>query len=59
MERVFNCSTCWNMQYELLNGMFFDTNILCTSKVMDDYFWNMAYLKTEANEDIISEIEKN
>ena len=64
MERVFNCSTCWNMQYELLNGMFFDTKeetkdyILCTSKVMDDYFWNMAYLKTEANEDIISEIEK-
>ena len=63
MEKVFNCSTCWNMQYELLNGMFFDTKeetnnyILCTSKVMDDYFWNMAYLKTKTNENVLSEIE--
>ena len=63
MEKVFNCSTCWNMQYELLNGMFFDTKeetnnyILCTSGVMDDYFWNMAYLKTKANENVLSEIE--
>ena len=64
MDKVFNCSTCWNMQYELLNGMFFDTKeetkdyILCTSKVMDDYFWNMAYLKTKINESIINEIER-
>lgn len=63
MEKLFNCSTCWSMQYELLNGMFFDAKeetkdyILCTSKVMDDCFWNMAYLKTKVNESIISEIE--
>ena len=67
MKKVFNCSTCWNMQYELLNGMFFEEKveakeetknyILCTSKLMDDYFWNMAYLKTKANENVLSEIE--
>ena len=44
-------SNCLNMQYVLLEGMFFDNKkdtdnyILCTSKVMDDYFWNIAYLK--------------
>ena len=63
MEKVFNCSTCWNMQYELLSGMFFDTKedtkdyLLCTSRVMDDYFWNMAYLKTKVDDNVISEIE--
>ena len=63
MKKTFNCSTCWNMQYELLKGMFFDTKeetenyILCTSKMMDDYFWNMAYLKNKTNKDIITEIE--
>ncbi len=63
MEKVFNCSTCWSMQYELLNGMFFDSKdetndyVLCTSKVIKDYFWNMAYLKTKVNENVLSEIE--
>jgi len=51
------------MQYELLNGMYFDSKeetkdyILCTSKVIDDFFWNTAYLKTKTNENIILEIE--
>ena len=63
MEKVFNSRTCWSMQYELLKDMFFDikeeTNdyVLCISNVIDDYFWNMAYLKTKANDNIISEIE--
>ena len=63
MDEKFNCSTCWNMEYELLDGMFFDEKeetkdyIVCTSKVIDDYFWNMAYLKTKANENILTEIE--
>ena len=63
MEKVFNSRTCWSMQYELLKDMFFDikeeTNdyVLCISNVIDDYFWNMAYLKTKANDEIITEIE--
>jgi len=63
MEKEFKCSTCWNMQYELLKDVFFDSKeenedyILCTSKVIDDYFWNTAYLKTKTIEDIISDIE--
>lgn len=63
MKYEFNCSTCWNMQYELLKGMFFDSKeetddyVLCTSIVMDDYFWNMAYLKNKVNDNILLEIE--
>ena len=40
MEKEFKCSTCWNMQYELLKDVFFDSKeenedyILCTSKVI-------------------------
>ena len=63
MKEKFNCSTCLNMQYDLLEGMFFDTKeetkdyLLCTSKVMDDYFWNLAYIKTKATDNTILEIE--
>ncbi len=63
MNKIFNCSNCLRMQYELLKGMFFDdieeTNnyVLCTSKVMDDCFWNLAYLKNKADNDILVEIE--
>ena len=62
MKEKFNCSTCLNMQYDLLEGMFFDTKeetkdyLLCTSKVMDDYFWNLAYIKTKASDNTILEI---
>ena len=51
------------MQYELLNGMYFDSKdetsdyVLCTSNTIDDYFWNMAYLKNKINDNILSEIE--
>ena len=63
MEKIFNSITCWSMEYELLKDMFLDikeeTNdyVLCISNVIDDYFWNMAYLKTKANDRIIDEIE--
>ena len=48
-------SNCLNMQYDLLEGMFFDNKkdsdnyMFCTSKVMDDHFWNIAYLKNKIN----------
>ena len=63
MEKEFNCSHCLSMQYDLLNGMFFDKKeetdsyILCTSETMDDVFWNLAYLKNKADNNIVFEIE--
>ena len=63
MEKVFNCSNCLSMQYDLLKGMFFDDKeetdnyVLCTSKIMDDYFWNLAYLKNKIDENILLEVE--
>ena len=63
MKELFNCSNCLSVQYELLKDMYFDniyeTNnyVLCTSETMDDCFWNLAYLKTKANSNIIDEIE--
>ena len=59
----YNCSNCLNVQYDLLKGMFFDTKeetdnyILCSSKIMDDYFWNLAYLKNNIDNNILLEIE--
>lgn len=63
MNKEMIASNCLNMQYVLLEGMFFDnkkdTNnyILCTSKVMDDYFWNIAYLKNKINKETITNLE--
>ena len=51
------------MQYILLKDMFFDNKkgndnyILCTSKVMDDYFWNIAYLKNKINKETLNDLE--
>ena len=59
----FNSTNCLGMQYKLLKGMYFDnieeTNdyTLCTSDVLDDYFWNIAYIKTKLNDNILLEIE--
>lgn len=56
-------SNCLNLQFELLNGMFFDNKIetdnyiLCTSKTMDDYFWNIVYFKNKINNEMIKKIE--
>lgn len=63
MKNKFNCSTCLGMQYDLLNGMYFDSKeetddyVLCSSKIMDDTFWNMAYIKNMLNKDVLFEIE--
>lgn len=63
MNKEMIASNCLNLQYTLLNEMFFDNKkdtdnyILCTSKVMDDYFWNIAYLKHKINKEILINIE--
>lgn len=63
MNKEMITSNCLNMQYILLEGMFFDNKkdtdnyILCTSKVMDDYFWNIAYLKNKINKGILNNLE--
>ena len=63
MKDKFNTTNCLLMQYNILKGMFFDElhetkeYILCTSKIMDDYYWNLAYLKNKTNDKVIEEIE--
>ena len=63
MNKEMIASNCLNMQYVLLEGMFFDNKkdtdnyILCTSKVMDDYFWNIAYLKNKSNKETLNNLE--
>ena len=63
MKDKFNCFNCLSMQYDLLKGMFFDNKdetkdyVLLTSNLMDDFFWNLAYLKNKTSDDIILEIE--
>ena len=63
MKNMFNSSNCLNMQYKLLKGMYFDnieeTNdyTLCTSDILNDYFWNIAYIKDKLNNNTLIEIE--
>lgn len=63
MQRNYKCSNCLDIEYKLLKGMYFDNieensnYVLCTSNIMDDYFWNLAYLKTKATDFLIDEIE--
>ncbi len=63
MKKEMIASNCLNMQYTLLKGMFFDYKketenyILCTSKIMDDYFWNIAYLKYKIDKEILMKIK--
>ncbi len=63
MNKEMIASNCLNMQYILLKDMFFDDKkdsdnyILCTSKVMDDCFWNIAYLKNKINKEMLTNIE--
>ena len=62
INTTFNPSTCLSMQYKLLKGMYFDDMddnkdyTLCTSKVMDDSFWNLLYLKTKLDDNLMSNI---
>ena len=63
MKKDLIGSNCLSMQFELLDGMFFDNKketenyVLCTSKTMDDYFWNIVYFKNKINDEIIKETE--
>lgn len=63
MKNKYNCANCLNIQCDLLKGMYFDNieensnYVLCISNIMDDYFWNLAYLKTKATDFLIDEIE--
>ena len=63
MKKDMVGNNCLNMQFELLNGMFFDSKmetndyILCSSKTMDDYFWNIAYFKNKIDNEMIEKIE--
>jgi GNAT superfamily N-acetyltransferase len=63
MDKEMRASNCLNMQYELLKGMYFDDKkenenyIFCSSKVVDDEFWNIAYLKDKANKELLLQIE--
>ena len=58
-----NNYTCLAKEYELLKGLYFDNidetenYVLCSSNIMDDSYWNLAYLKSEANDIVIDEIE--
>lgn len=63
MDKEMIASNCLNMQYALLKGMFFDDRrdsdnyIICTSNVMDDYFWNISYLKNKIDKEILKNIK--
>ena len=63
MDNKMTASNCLNMQYELLKDMYFDNKtenenyFLGTSEVIDDYFWNIAYLKTEFNKEMLANLE--
>lgn len=63
MDKEMVASNCLNMQYVLLKGMFFDDKketdnyILCTSEVMDDYFWNIAYIKNKLDKKLLTDLE--
>ena len=63
MNKEMVANNCLNMQYILLKGMFFDNKkdtdnyILCTSEVMDDFFWNIAYLKNKIDKETLLHLE--
>ncbi len=63
MDNRMTASNCLDMQYELLKDMYFDNKvenenyILGTSNIIDDYFWNIAYLKTEFNKEMLDNLE--
>lgn len=56
-------NNCLNMQFDLLEGMFFDKKednneyIFCCSETMDDEFWNIVYIKNKLSASLLQEIE--
>lgn len=63
MNLKINESDCLEMQYQLLNGMYFDNKnnlkdyLLCYSEIMDDYFWNIAYIKTKLDDNVLNDLK--
>lgn len=63
MNKEMVANNCLNMQYVLLKGMFFDDKeetdnyTLCTSEIMDDYFWNIAYIKNKLDKKLLTDLE--
>ena len=63
LNKEMSENTCLDTQYLLLKGMYFDSKketkeyTLCTSKVIDDYFWNIAHLKNKINNEILNNLE--
>lgn len=56
---------CLNMEYSLLHGLYFtgkkeeEDYIFCYSNIIDDEFWNIAYVKNKLNKEKLSKIEKD
>lgn len=63
MNKEFVESNCLNFEYILLKNFYFDDRketddyLLCYSNVIDDYFWNMAYLKNKFNKEKLDILE--
>lgn len=63
MNKEFTEKNCLNFQYILLNDFYFTNNketddyLLCYSDVIDDYFWNIAYLKNAYSKDKLEKLE--
>lgn len=63
MNKKITKTNCLNIQYELLNGLYFSNKLdteeflLCFSSIIDDCFWNIAYVKNELDLDKLKELE--
>lgn len=63
MNKEFIESNCLNFEYILLNNFYFtdrkenEDYLLCYSNVIDDYFWNIAYLKNKFDKEKLDVLE--
>ncbi len=63
MNKKMTGRNCLNMQYEVLEGLFFDNKeetdsyLLCTSRIIDDYYFNLAYIKNKIDIELIQILE--
>ena len=63
MNKQMTGKNCINMQYEILKGLFFDNKeetdsyLLCTSRIIDDYYFNLAYIKNKIDNKLIKTLE--
>lgn len=63
MDKEFVENNGLNLEYILLKDMYFDNRkenedyLLCFSNVIDDHFWNIAYLKSKLNKEKLEVLE--